>query len=149
PPDWKIAVFDADTHQYCVQDSYAYGHQKITNALNWMYDPHKEKPVSTGKHETVAGLPTTIYESFGLSADAGIKGHPNSKTQIQYWVAEKLGLPQKLCDAYANASGLPVVPGLILRLKYKSKGSAALNTIAAEKKKMPDNFFQYPSGFKE
>jgi hypothetical protein len=144
PPDWKVAVFDKDTHKYFVESAEAFAKQKLTRVVSMAVDIQKAKPERTNIHEIVGGVATTVYVCQAEGIDTGRKVAIR-EMPIKLWVSDKLGLPQATYDALSRCAGMPKLPGIVLRFRFEGKN--LIETTAVKKQSLPDNLFQYPPGY--
>jgi hypothetical protein len=147
PPGWQIAVFDTATKLFFVATKDEYAQGELTNVFNVVYSQRGVIPQKTSLHATIAGIKVTKYMV------GGDKPVPKTyKKEVVYWVAEDTGLPADVCGVYSIISGLPKLPGITLRASYPPHADMKVNnvdTMGAAKMKFADDFFKYPSGFKQ
>lgn len=139
PPDWQFALFDRESHKFCIQGEAAYEKAVRGRILGMVGDMRSVKPVKTKEHTRMFGVEAVKYV-----AEYKMEG---KQMPVQFWVAENLGLPQQVYDVHGAMSGLPKFPGLCIKLIFGT--TTKIDTVSLTRQSIPNRIFNYPGGYTE
>jgi hypothetical protein len=142
-PNWDLYLLGPASHLYYRWELKKWrGHPLMTVTSRVTRD---SKPVMTNQKGQIAGLTAVKYVvSSQGAARSEVRGGV-------FWICRDLKLPEQVSHVMSGNTGIPQMDGIPLRAFAEIQNenpSPLLNTTSARTQSVPDDFFNWPAGYK-